>query len=101
MCTIQATYGSPNNQTIIEYDIQDAMENTDKENQAEFRDKILNQDFTIWQGCLYMVLDDGTPISISGLIYGELDIITSYDFTDTQPDLMIDWMILLDAILEI
>jgi len=101
MCTIQATYGSPNNQTIVEYDIQEAMRNTDMENQAEFYEKIHNQDFTIWQGLLYMVLDDGTPISISGEIYGELDIITSYDFTDTQPDLMIDMLILLDAILEI
>ena len=101
MCTIEATYGSPNNQTIVIYDIQKAMENTDMENQAEFRDKIINEDFTIWQGCLYMVLDDGTSISISGEIFGETDIITSYDFTDIQPDLMVDMMILLDAILGI
>lgn len=96
MCTIEATYKGFKENTVVVYKISQAIERENKENHAEIAEKIENEDFTIWQGFLYMELANGYKFAIPGEVNGDREIITAYDFADEQPDMDIDLSCALD-----
>ena len=96
MCTIEATYKGFKENTVVVYEISQAIERENKENHAEIAEKIENQDFTIRQGFLCMELENGYEFAITGEVNGDWENINAYDLADEQPDMEIDLMTALD-----